>query len=350
MASLTVELAQLEEAQLIRRLLDEELAYVFKHALTQEMAAQSLLYKTRRTIHRRVAETYEQLYGENLDKYIALLAEHYWQGEVWDKAAEYALRAGESAMRGYALREALAQYERALQALNQIQASPEQIIDATLRWIRPAIKLEPYAELLERLARVEQMARESGDTRRLAQILHWIADVHFTNGYVTRAVPALFENYQLATELGDEQLSIVPSYWLAFSMLDRDLHGALAQFEKVTELARKHSNHEIEAYAIVTQALAHARLGHFVQARQEIQQALEILETVHSPMGQADVVMLAGYTFLEMGELKPALEYTQQGAEKAKRANIFECEVASLLGVGYCQLQGNALSDAQHTF
>jgi predicted ATPase len=44
-------LTQLENAQLVRRLAEEELAYLFKHALTHETAYESLLHKKRREIH-----------------------------------------------------------------------------------------------------------------------------------------------------------------------------------------------------------------------------------------------------------------------------------------------------------
>jgi predicted ATPase len=66
MDALAVQLAQLENAQLVRRPLDEEVAYIFKHALTQEAGYASLLHKTRRMIHRRVAEGYEKLYPDRL--------------------------------------------------------------------------------------------------------------------------------------------------------------------------------------------------------------------------------------------------------------------------------------------
>ncbi len=251
-------LTQLETAQLVRRADNAELEYLFKHTLTQETAYESLLKQDRKRLHRQVGEALERLYAERLGEYAERLADHFWKGQDWAKAAEYALRAGERAMREYALREALEQYDRALQALDESQGTPEQIIDATLGWIRPALSLRPYDDLLARLARVEKTARERQDKRRLAQILHWVADVHFAHGYNTRAVPALFENYRLATEVGDEQLSVVPSYWMAFFMVDRDPRGALAQFEKVVELARKHHNREIEAHAIATQAFPRA--------------------------------------------------------------------------------------------
>jgi tetratricopeptide (TPR) repeat protein len=324
---------------------------LFKHALTQEAAYDSLLLKTRRHVHRQIAESYELIYADRLDEYVALLSEHYWHAEAWTQAAEYALRAGERAMRAYALREALEQYERAVQAVDKIpDAAPEQIIDATLGWIRPAMRFKPYPELLERLALVEKLARAANDKRRLAQILHWIADAHFANGYVTRALTPLFENYELATQVGDERLSVVPSYWMAFFMVDRDPRGALAQFENVIELARKHNNPEIEAHAIATKGFAHARLGEFMQAKAELARALELVQSINSPIKEADVNNLAAFTYLDMGETERALEFAQRGAKKALAADALECASAGLFGVGMCKLQTQATDEAQAAF
>ncbi|MGE5265425.1 MAG: hypothetical protein ACM3S0_18755, partial [Acidobacteriota bacterium] len=75
---LITQLSQLESAQLVRRIGDEEDAYIFKHALTQDTAYQSLLLKRRREIHRLVAHAYEAQYGDRcLDDYAGILAQHY---------------------------------------------------------------------------------------------------------------------------------------------------------------------------------------------------------------------------------------------------------------------------------
>ncbi len=85
MENLFTQLAQLESAQLIRRLADEDLTYLFKHALTQEAAYQSLLLKTRREMHLRVAATIEAVAGI-LPATFPELARHFHLGGNLDKA------------------------------------------------------------------------------------------------------------------------------------------------------------------------------------------------------------------------------------------------------------------------
>ena len=54
-----------------------ELEYIFKHALTQEVAYNSLLLKRRSEIHKRIGEAIEKLYAERLEEFFEMLAYHY---------------------------------------------------------------------------------------------------------------------------------------------------------------------------------------------------------------------------------------------------------------------------------
>src|SRR5262249_52791561 len=85
-----------------------ELAYMFKHALTHEVAYNSLLVQRRKELHRLIALAIEELYTERLAEQYEVLAYHYERGEVWEKALEYLVKAGQKAQQAYTNQEALA--------------------------------------------------------------------------------------------------------------------------------------------------------------------------------------------------------------------------------------------------
>src|SRR3712207_1554653 len=87
------------------RAIDPELEYIFKHALTQEAAYEALLIRRRKELHRRAGEVLEQLHPEQQGELSAVLAYHFRLGEEWQHAADYAMQAGEQALKVYALRE-----------------------------------------------------------------------------------------------------------------------------------------------------------------------------------------------------------------------------------------------------
>jgi len=105
----------LKEIQLIReRKRMEEVEYLFKHALTQEAAYESILIQRRKEIHQKVALSIEKVFSERLHEFYGRLAYHYSMGEDLDKAEEYMIRAGEEAMKSAASSEALNYFEEAL--------------------------------------------------------------------------------------------------------------------------------------------------------------------------------------------------------------------------------------------
>ena len=116
------ELARLEF--LFERTVDDAAVYVFKHALTQDVAEATLLSSRRRELHRRAGEALERLHPERLAELAPRLAHHFMEAEAWKPAAEHARRAAEAARAAFANREALARYDQALVAAERAQLSP----------------------------------------------------------------------------------------------------------------------------------------------------------------------------------------------------------------------------------
>ena len=76
------DLLDLQRLELIyEKSLFPELAYIFKHALIQEVAYNSLLLKRRKDIHERIAHAIEELYPDRLEEFYEMLAYHYARGE-----------------------------------------------------------------------------------------------------------------------------------------------------------------------------------------------------------------------------------------------------------------------------
>ncbi len=121
----------LKEIQLIReRKRMEELEYLFKHALAQEAAYESILIQRRKELHNRVAQSIEKVFNERLHEFYGMLAYHYSMGEDLDKSEEYMIKAGEEAMKSAASSEALGYFQEALSVYRNKfgeKASPEKI-------------------------------------------------------------------------------------------------------------------------------------------------------------------------------------------------------------------------------
>src|SRR4051794_21018271 len=142
-----------------------ELAYMFKHALTHEVAYNSLLMQRRRELHRLIALAIEELYADRLAEQYEVLAYHFTKGEEWTKALEYLLKAAEKAAKAFATREAVVLYDEALAAAGQLGA----VVDAgTLMAIHQAksnlyFVLSDFERSRAEGERVLALARQAGD-------------------------------------------------------------------------------------------------------------------------------------------------------------------------------------------
>ncbi len=102
-------LAHLQAAEfLYETSLFPEQIYSFKHALTQNVAYQSLLVRTRQPIHQRIGRVLEEQFAETAETQPELLAHHYTEAGCHKEAAGYWRRAGERASAQSAYVEAIA--------------------------------------------------------------------------------------------------------------------------------------------------------------------------------------------------------------------------------------------------
>jgi class 3 adenylate cyclase len=101
-----------------------DVEYTFKHALTQEVAYNSILSERRKMLHERAARAIESLYASSLDDHLADLARHYGRSENGAKAVEYLCRAGEQAAQRAAYSEAEAYLDAGLERVRALPESP----------------------------------------------------------------------------------------------------------------------------------------------------------------------------------------------------------------------------------
>ena len=95
-----------------------DVEYTFKHALTQEVAYDSMLTERRKQLHGRAAKAIEALFADQLDDHLQRFAHHYSRSGNAGKAIHYLRIAGEQAARRCAHEEAASMFNSALEMLD----------------------------------------------------------------------------------------------------------------------------------------------------------------------------------------------------------------------------------------
>ena len=101
-----------------------ESEYLFKHALTQEVAYGTVLQERRKTLHEQTGQAIEQLFHDCLNEYYSALAHHYGRSGNTQKAVEYLQLAGQQAAQRSAHTEAISHLTTALELLKTLPDTP----------------------------------------------------------------------------------------------------------------------------------------------------------------------------------------------------------------------------------
>jgi class 3 adenylate cyclase/tetratricopeptide (TPR) repeat protein len=217
----------------------EERGYVFKHALTQEVAYESLVVSRRRALHRAAAAGLARLEPERLDELTPLLAHHYLAAEAWADAVAPARRAAETARRAGANSEALTRYDDALRAAERagLPAAERRALLEERGGVQAGLgRFEPArADLEMALA----LAEGDGDAVAQARVLAALGALWGGHRDYARGIELTRRALELAGPTGDRRALAETRVQLGVMLLNlarmlesrRELQAAMALFE-----------------------------------------------------------------------------------------------------------------------
>jgi tetratricopeptide (TPR) repeat protein len=295
-----------------------EAADTFKHALTQEVAYETLPPERRRTLHVRIIEALERLAPDRLADEVERLAHHALRGEVWDKALAYGRQAGEKAMACSAYREATKSFEQALRALPHLpetRDTREQAIDLRLA-LRSALR--PFGEfgrILALLREAEALAAALDDPRRLGQVSRFLATHFVLMGAHDQAIAFAQRALTLAAAEGDVILCALANCYLGQAYQAQGNYRRAIDYYKQTEASlegarRRERFGQVFLPAVVTRtalAACHAELGTFAEGGTLGEEGLQIAEAAAYPDSLMAAYYHIGLVSLRQGNLSRAI-------------------------------------------
>ncbi len=370
------------------RLVSEDSAeqFSFRHALTRQAIYTQLLVRERSGLHRTIAETMEQLSPGAHERRLEELAYHFYQGQAWQQALEYARRAGEKVLRLYSHRAAIDYFSWALDASEHLSLAPAAALyrargqayetlgeferaqqnyiqalhaactldDRVAEW-QSAIDLgflwagRDYAQaetwFRQALSQAQALKDPSLHARSLNRIANWhlnVEQVHEALRYHRDAL-SIFE--QLHDERGiAETLDLLGMVsYLAGDMIQGTFYyqQAIVLFHELGDLRGLTSSlatmtlrgPTYQTDALVTEA-------HLSEAQQDAQQALAIAREIGHRPSEAYALFQLGLCLGSQGEYGSALAAVRQSLDIAEEIEHRQWQTAAhcVLGGLYCGL------------
>jgi predicted ATPase/class 3 adenylate cyclase len=327
-------LGQLQAAEfLYETSLFPEHAYTFKHALTHEVAYNSLLQERRRALHTRIVEALEGLPADRLPEQVERLAHHALRGEVWAKALAYCRQAGDKAATRSAYREAVAYFEQALTALQHLpeqRETLEQAIDLRLDIRNALIALGELGAIFDYMREAEVLATALDDQHRLGWVSAHMSNVVIGTRDQDRAVELSQRALTIATASGDFALEMTATFALGL------YYNLLGNYRQAAHCHRKN------AEALVGECLYErfgdpglpsvfsrswlvrslAELGDFREGNIHGAEAMRIAETVGQPFTLSSAYLGLGFLHLRQGDLPQAIAQLEKGLDICQTTDV----------------------------
>jgi class 3 adenylate cyclase/tetratricopeptide (TPR) repeat protein len=313
-----------------------EHAYTFKHALTQQVAYETLLQERRRTLHARIAGALELLAGDRVAEQVDRLAHHSLRGEVWDKAVTYCQQAGEKALTQSAYREAVGSFEQALSALEHLpeqREMHEQAIDLRLALrnaLQPSGDTQSRQRILALLREAETLAVALDDPRRLGQVTVKLSQYFFSRGMHDQVIAASQRAVVLAAASGDSVLQALANQFLGSSYVSqgdyRRASDCLGQTVAALSGAQLYEHlGQVTPPAVLSRtflAVCHAEFGTFAEGRALGEEGLQIAEALAHPYSLSWASYGLGLLSLRQGDLSRALPLLKRAVGICQNANL----------------------------
>jgi class 3 adenylate cyclase/tetratricopeptide (TPR) repeat protein/energy-coupling factor transporter ATP-binding protein EcfA2 len=236
-AGLEEALNELQGLELIyEKNLFPEMEYTFKHALTQDVAYNSLLVRSRREIHQKVGQAIEHLYPQKQEEFCETLAHHYSKAEDLEKAYQYLRLSGDKAFRNYSMSESFRHYREALNILARLPDTREnkvRRVEVTVSITQPMLALSFEGDSLQILEECRRPAEEIGDSSSLAKLYAFLAHGMSFKGDSARCVEYGQKSLMEAERSGEIEAAVVAATNVSGSLCFR------GDFNRALEIAKK---------------------------------------------------------------------------------------------------------------
>jgi predicted ATPase len=288
---------------LYQRGLPPHATYLFKHALIQDTAYQSLLKSRRQQVHRQIAQVLEEKFSETKETQPELLAHHYTEANLIEQAIPYWQQAGEHAVTQSANEEAISHLTKAIVLLKRFPETLERAQHELTLHIAlgpPLMVTRGFAapELATIYDRARVLCQQLGETPQLAPTLYGLAVFYYGRAQLPTARTLSEQILTLAQNTNTPILLLMGRFLVAATLLKQGEFVA-AQEHAVQGIAlyddyrRQPGTVQAHHYGVgCLNSLAHVLwlMGYPDQARRRSQEALPLAQDMGRPFTLAQAL------------------------------------------------------------
>ncbi|VVS98043.1 hypothetical protein RHIZ404_190001 [Rhizobium sp. EC-SD404] len=354
-------LMQLRRAELLFFERDDvEERYVFKHALMREATYASLAAADRKALHARTLAALCETGNPNRVDNPEVLAYHAVRAEDWESSTTYLVAAADRAIEHSGYATAAEFLEQAVDTVARLPHSLDNIataIDIRTRMRVAYMVTGQFDKAIRRLSEAQALARDSGDTVRLAATLLHTSYVFSTYGRTTEALAAAAEARHVAL------ISLVDRYVAEADLAAAQAHMIIGAARPALELLLPHRDAFTQRWAdshlgfLITRSVWYrgslastfGLLGRTAEAESEIIQSIGLAESTGRPIDRYAAGYFESLVRIVSGCDERYLERLEGLAKESSERAPFPFHPWLTATLGHAQIANGNLDEARVT-
>lgn len=340
-----------------------ELEYIFRHALSQEVAYNSLLLKRRKEIHEKIGNAIEELYPDKLEEFYEMLAYHYSKSDCDEKALKYFKLSGEKAVRNYSHLEAFNFLEKALNRINKLPETDEnksEKLEIIFLIVSPFGYLGYPEEVpcLEILQEGVRLSEELKQDKYLGRFFSSIANYHSHRGNPKLAIKYSEDAFEAARKNQDIELMVPLAWSLCVAYFPAGIYRKIIDLvPDVIDLLEKtgresdHFSMGMPLYTVLS-SFCGASMGYcgdFDEGKLLLENALRNASESNNSLALGMVELLYGVFFSIKGDWEASLGHFQNSIKYLDEAQWTWVSALARAFLGYaCSMLGDPETGRRH--
>ena len=328
-----------DQEYLLEKTAITEIIYLFKHYITREVIYSTLLRKTRKFFHSKIGLCLEEIYKDHLDENYEILAHHFHNSDLTDKALYYLEKAAQKTQLLYANESAIEFYSYLIEILKSLKELDDEqkrlFINAYSNRGKVRKLIGEYSQAIEDFEKGIELAKKFDVEEIEATILKVLADIYRLNGRHSDALEILerarviLHNYK---NISGEILTI-NNIGALYRTEGRHLEAA-EKYRESLALAEEYGDLEIKATALNNLGITLLDLGEYEQAMENFLNALDIKKNLGDKKSMVAILNNIGIINERKGEYEQALKTYAESLKIALEIGYHRAQLACHLNLG----------------
>ncbi|GJM40144.1 MAG: adenylyl cyclase [Ardenticatenaceae bacterium] len=320
--SLLSELSESEMTRLISAA--PEWIYLFQHALTHEVAYESLPFARRQKLHAAVANWLAAKYADNLKPLHPVLAYHHSRAANHRQALEYAVLAADEARNIFANREAIDLYNLAETHLKALDDDTlwETAVHLYLSRGNVLILLGDLATAFTDAEKALNLAQNKDDSEKLAQACNLLAELKCRQALFDDAfelTERIISDFQ--QDISDEEMARAYQWSGMAAAYSGQYDLGLERLEQAETLCLTYGGRGRLARVLEAKAFIYFSQKQLHLALQAMQESVDLSRNVSTPANLASSLNNIALVQFELGQPSNALDTFNEAGEFAQDTN-----------------------------